>query len=244
MGASAPWTKRLWELVQDGPVPKSYAQAKMALMVPPGRAYRFATAHNRWKSGAPAAVVAEHSESQKDRLIRAGGDTIAYQAIWTQLRAGHIEEFLDDDGIAMLRLGPKPWLGPSRPAIRHTRRSKGRPRAPYLRLMSPWTTYIRERLLSADGPILRSDLVDEAARRVPDERARQAHEVMLQYQRKSRAIMNPRRAHGTDGVHVRAGARDTVQRTLSDMVRSGRIQYVGEGASLTVIRGPNPFPDE
>ena len=122
MGKAWPWTDRLRGLVSDGPVSMAQAMAEMAALVPPGRAYRDGESQIEWqKKHATAKSTTSRSRSNpevtddeaKDARIRRGSRRLAYQAIWHQKRAGHVETYVDS-GVRMLRLGPKAWADDDR----------------------------------------------------------------------------------------------------------------------------------
>lgn len=112
-----PWTERLRELVSKGPVSVSQAMAEMKVLVPPGRAYRDGERQKDWHVSEADAKFPDrrrirseirNAEAVKDERIRRGAHRLAYQSIWQQKRAGHVELY-DKDGERMVRLGPKPW---------------------------------------------------------------------------------------------------------------------------------------
>ena len=112
MGKLNPWTARLRELVLDGPVPYNRALSQMAVLVPPGRAFRDGERQASWKPKTQRDTEATDSSKKlsQDALITQGAHRLAYQTIWTQIRAGRIARF-EEDGEPMLRIGPRPWPG-------------------------------------------------------------------------------------------------------------------------------------
>lgn len=93
------------------------AMAEMTVLIPPGRAYRDGERQKDWhRARADAKPTSrrrpvqadEHPEAVKDARIRRGARRLAYQAIWEQKRSGHVELY-EDDGVQMVRMGPKPW---------------------------------------------------------------------------------------------------------------------------------------
>lgn len=104
------WTARLRELVTEGPVPFSKAQSEMARLVPPGRGLREAQRYVDWgrNKNNVKTPLAEETEARKDQLIARGRLKLAYVAIWTQARAGHVEVYEEADQ-KMVRLTAKGW---------------------------------------------------------------------------------------------------------------------------------------
>jgi hypothetical protein len=90
--------------------------AEMAALVPPGRAYRDGSRQADWHTAqldekSPdrrRTAKTNEKELVKDARIRRGARRLAYQSIWQQQRAGHVEMY-DDDGTRMVKLGAKPW---------------------------------------------------------------------------------------------------------------------------------------
>lgn len=90
--------------------------AEMAVLVPPGRAYRDGKAQTEWsrknaqKHGRKTVELldAVDSEVVKNDRIKRGARRLAYQAIWHQKRSGHVEFYAEGD-TKMVRLGSIPW---------------------------------------------------------------------------------------------------------------------------------------
>lgn len=258
MGSAAPWTALLWELVQVGPVPKSLAIARMAALVPPGRAYRKGVAQHEWslaaarlrsKSGRrvnDTKTRRRGEEANKDLRIRQGGDVIAGQAVWTQTRNGHIEEFRDEEGITMLRPGPMPWAGPGRPrrglhrgaVMEISRNPSGR-----VNPMTPATVYIRQRI--AQGPAPLSALIAEAAEHVPPERAQAAYDQWLKAMRRQRGYSSSYRVDPEKSAQrLRLGAEQITAKSIRSGREAGRLSIEDRDGVPWVIQGTNPWPPE
>ena len=108
---TTPWTERLRELVEAGPVSRDEAVAEMAGLVPPGRAYRDTERVLDWvrdKHEYKSKRVPTDKEQTKSIRIKGGQKRIARSALWTQIHHGRIEEYTVK-GIRMLRKGPNSW---------------------------------------------------------------------------------------------------------------------------------------
>lgn len=106
-----PWTERLRELVEKGPVSVDKAVSEMAALVPPGRALRdtdrvveWVRTHNKYKTER----VPKDPEQTKDIRIKGGQKRIVRSALWTQKKHGRVEEY-EEKGVRMLRKGPNAW---------------------------------------------------------------------------------------------------------------------------------------
>lgn len=99
-----PWTLLIHERVGRGPVPYQHLLAETSALVPPGRAYR---------RGVEMLAAARRSNGlvpkgdPVDRAIRRGQRQIAMQAMRQMAMNQKIEVYLDEDGVKMVRAGPK-----------------------------------------------------------------------------------------------------------------------------------------
>lgn len=105
----SPWTARLQELVQHGPVSYDRAIAEMAALVPPGRAYRDGKRQKDWgrRRHNVTKFKAVSADYEKKAAISSGALRLARVAVWTQQRDGRV--VIEGEGAdRVIRPGPNP----------------------------------------------------------------------------------------------------------------------------------------
>lgn len=126
MNHSVPWTRRIFELLADGPLPLEYVIAEVRNMVPPGRAYR--QAEKKRKQQAARRVNKTDRKAwvrppTEDETIRTGQRQIVMDSVTKLVRTGrlrYIEGHIEGDPRS-LALGREPETGgmsPDHPFIK------------------------------------------------------------------------------------------------------------------------------
>lgn len=231
-------------MVSEGPVPYWRAVAEMSRLVHPGRAYRDAERQYLWsheknlerapKSGKRIGRKADRLDEQdrKDQWVRQGAERMVKSAIWTQVKAGHIEIYLNEDGEKMIRKGARPWAPAGLPPQDVITRQR--------RYLSPWTEYIKDTV--RNGPVEYRTLVRDAAMLVPEDRARNEYNAFITRQRERRGHRAAYDVTHHQEKQLRLGAEQVVINTLRSTRLADRISIDEEDGVRIVSLGPNPWP--
>jgi hypothetical protein len=112
----APWTKRILEMADHGPVLYERVIARSMALVPPGRAFRLAEHLRQWEKARERRLgpttrkrydqVDPSDPAQHDQRVRVGARRLVTQAAWGQAKKGRIVIYYDD-GQRYVKAGPK-----------------------------------------------------------------------------------------------------------------------------------------